>query len=306
MDTLSLASVVRPLEALAGGAPGTLAIITGIEGPSYRPLGAMMAVMDGRTRVGTLSSGCVEGDIAIHAEEASVSSAPRSVRYGLGSPFKDIQLPCGGGLDIMLVPEPDRAVLRAVLDRNRAREACTLVVDGDTGALSLAEAGATGWDGARFNIRIEPEIAFFVFGKGPEASTFAALARSAGFPTVLCSPDDETLAAGREAGCETRHLLGQRFPEDLAPDRRTAIVLFFHDHEWEPPILKAALDSPAFYIGAQGSRRARMTRDAELSALGVPDAALDRLKGPVGLVQSARDARTLAVSVLAEVLAERA
>ncbi len=305
METLSLASAVRPLEALADGTPGTLAIITGIEGPSYRPLGAMMVVLEDRRRVGSLSSGCVEGDVALHAEEARGAAAPRQVRYGLGSPFKDIQLPCGGGLDILLIPEPDRRVLREVLERHAARAACTLVADSETGTLALAEVGETGWDGARFQVRIAPEIAFLVFGKGPEASTFAALAGSAGFPITLLSPDEETLEAAAAAGCETRHLVSKRFPDDLAPDDRTAIVLFFHDHEWEPPILVTALESPAFYIGAQGSRRARMTREAELEALGVPHAAYARMKGPIGLVASARDARTLAVSVLAEVLAER-
>ena len=135
-------------------------------------------------------------------------------------------------------------------------------------------------------------------------ATFAALACAAGFPVTLLSPDDETLAAGLAAGCETRHLVSKRFPEDLAPDRRTAVVLFFHDHEWEPPILAAALDSPAFYIGAQGSRRARDTREAGLEALGVVAGSYARMKGPIGLVPSARDARTLAVSVLAEVLSE--
>ncbi|MCB1348709.1 MAG: XdhC family protein [Maritimibacter sp.] len=304
MDTLSHSSAVRPLEALADGAPGALAIITGIEGPSYRPLGAMMAVLDGRRRVGSLSSGCVEGDIALHADEARGAAQTRAVRYGLGSPFKDIQLPCGGGLDILLLPDPDRAVLRAVLARHVARAPCTLAADAVTGALSLADGGATGWDGDRFRVRIEPEIAFLVFGKGPEAATFAALACAAGFPVTLLSPDDETLAAGLAAGCETRHLVSKRFPEDLAPDRRTAVVLFFHDHEWEPPILAAALDSPAFYIGAQGSRRARDTREAGLEALGVVAGSYARMKGPIGLVPSARDARTLAVSVLAEVLSE--
>lgn len=304
MDTLSLASAVRPLEALVDGPPATLAIITGIEGPSYRPLGAMMIVQDDRRRVGSLSSGCVEGDVALHAEEARAAAAPRQVRYGLGSPFKDIELPCGGGLDILLVPEPDRAVAREVLDRHAARTACTLIVDAETGGLALAETGQTGWDGVRFLVRIEPEIAFQVFGKGPEASTFAALAHAAGFPVTLLSPDEETLDAARVVGCETRHLVSKRVPDDLAPDRRTAIVLFFHDHEWEPPILATVLACPAFYIGAQGSRRARLTREAELAALGVSETALARMKGPIGLVPSARDARTLAVSVLAEVLAQ--
>ncbi len=141
-----------------------------------------------------------------------------------------------------------------------------------------------------------------MFGKGPEAATFAALVQSAGYPNVLLSPDDETLAGAAAAGSGVVRLTRPGLPPDVPVDPWTAIALFFHDHEWEPPILQAALGTPAFYIGAQGSRRAREARDMDLQAMGVDGAGLSRLRGPIGMIPSARDAGTLAVSVLAEVL----
>ena len=158
-------------------------------------------------------------------------------------------------------------------------------------------AGGGGW------LYYRPDLEV-VFGKGPEAATFAALAASAGYPALLLSPDAETLAAGAAAGCATVHLTGPDWPADLAADPWTAVTLFFHDHDWEPPILAAALATPAFYIGAQGSRRSADLRLIALQARGLGPGDLARLKGPVGLIPSARDAGTLAVSVLAEVLAE--
>ncbi len=303
MDSISFTSPIRPLEALATGAKGTLAIIVGVDGPSYRPLGAMMAILDHRKRVGSLSSGCVESDIALHGEEARDMQSPRQIRYGRGSPFKDIQLPCGGGLDILLMPEPDASVMKEVMVRHANRTPCTLIADPATGMFSVAETGETGWNDDRFHIRIEPEIAFLIFGKGPEASTFAALVQSAGYPNTVLSPDKETLRSAEWEGSATRHLKDAHVPTDLRIDNRTAVVLFFHDHDWEPPILSAVLDSDAFYIGAQGSKRARQTREMELTAIGVGKEKIARMRGPIGLVPSARDARTLAVSVLAEVLA---
>jgi xanthine dehydrogenase accessory factor len=89
----------------------------------------------------------------------------------------------------------------------------------------------------------------------------------------------------------------------LSSDKWSAIILFFHDHEWEPAILKSGLSTDGFYIGAQGSQRARDNRFKALEALGVENPELSRLHGPVGIIPSARDARTLAVSVLAEILA---
>jgi xanthine dehydrogenase accessory factor len=279
-----------------------LAVIIGTEGPSYRPLGAMMAIFRDGRRVGSLSSGCIESDLALHAKTTLASGHPVRLRYGTGSPFVDIQLPCGGGLEVLLLPRPNPKILADLATAQAARKAKTLIIDPETGDLDLAAVGDTGWQGARFLVRQNPDLFFHIFGKGPEASTFAGLVRSAGFPGVLISPDPETLGFGASAGCETRHIKSAEFPRDLRVDTYSAIVLFFHDHEWEPPILAQALASDAFYIGAQGSQRARDTRLAALEDLGVTKARLARLRGPIGLVPSARDARTLAVSVLAEVL----
>ncbi|MGD1886919.1 MAG: XdhC family protein [Cohaesibacteraceae bacterium] len=294
-----------PIDALlAMPQPATLAVIAGVEGPSYRPIGAMMTVYSATERAGTLSSGCIESDISLHAMEAAEAGAPRMLRYGRGSPYMDIQLPCGGGLDILLLPQPDRAALAEVAANRTARVPCSLVVDIETGAMHVQDTGPTGRNGQQLTIRFEPDIRFLVFGKGPEASTFAALVQSAGYPNLLLSPDPETLDIGSAAGCETRTLKVQAFPEGLEVDDRTAVVLFFHDHDWEPPLLAGALETSAFYIGAQGSQRARDARLQTLQLMGVAQEAQARLHGPVGLIPSARDAGTLAVSVLAEVLAK--
>lgn len=280
-----------------------LAIIVGVEGPSYRPVGAMMTVLADGRHIGTLSSGCIEADIVLHALETLKTGRPVAIRYGRGSPFVDIRLPCGGGLDILLVPRPDRDTLVRVAERRHARIPCTLHIRRVDGAMSLHEHGATGGDETTFHVRFIPEVRFLIFGKGPEAGTFAALTQSAGYPNILLSPDHETLEHAADAGCTTRHLTTRSFPDDLEVDAWTAIVLFFHDHDWEPPILAGAVTSQAFYIGAQGSRQSRAVRDRELDRLGVDVGAISRIRGPIGLVPSARDARTLAISVLAEVLA---
>jgi len=303
MNTTPLSSGQDPIRAvLVAPHESVLAVIAGVEGPSYRPLGAMMAVMSDGTRIGTLSSGCIEADIALHAKDALVSGAPRLIRYGQGSPFVDIELPCGGGLDILLLPRPNKTALAEISDRQSKRERCSLSIVLSTGDLTILGPAQTARDDTTLTICFDPAIRFLVFGKGPEASTFAALVQSAGYPNILLSPDDETLDAGRAAGCVTKHMTQQSYPSDFNADDRTAVLLFFHDHDWEPPILKGALDTDAFYIGSQGSQRARDTRNATLQAMNVSQTNIAKLHGPVGLIPSARDAGTLAVSVLAEVL----
>ena len=293
-----------PIDALLSQrGDSVLAVITEIDGPSYRPLGAVMAVFGNNQRVGTLSSGCVEKDIALRALETLRDGTPTKVRYGRGSPFMDIKLPCGGGLEVLLLPRPDRAILTQLAARRGARLPSTLSIDMPSGSLSLRDQGRTGAEGQTFDVHFPSEVRILVFGKGPEAATFAALVQAAGFPNILFSPDAETLDHAALMGCETRHLAAPAFPADVAVDARTAVVLFFHDHDWEPAILSAPATRAAFYVGAQGSRMARDARNRELKAMGVDSDYLRRIHGPIGLLPSVRDARTLAISVLAEVLA---
>lgn len=303
--TIDFSADIAPIRRLLDARePGVLAIITGIDGPSYRPLGATMAVFGASDWTGTLSSGCIEADIALHAMAALDSGETVTLRYGAGSPFVDIQLPCGGGLEVTLVPNPSSQCLSDVASRHEARRICALAVDPENSAMSVQEDGQTGWHEGKFVVRFQPEIQFFVFGKGPEAATFSGLVQTSGYPNILLSGDEETLAFGAKAGSRTRHLTSAAFPADLHPDRFSAVVLFFHDHDWEPPILHTALATEAFYVGAQGSRRAAEERRAALRAMGTSEPDIERLRGPIGLILSVRDARKLAVSVLAEILAE--
>lgn len=296
-------SDIDPLKALANATePGTLAIISKIEGPSYRPLGAMMAIMADGSNIGTLSSGCIESDLIYHAEQAQIKARPVTVRYGIGSQFIDIQLPCGGTLEVTLVHAPDKKILQKIISKAEDRIASSLEINCDNGELSISNKKITKQDGNIFNVCVSPELRFLVFGKGPEALTFTSLAKTAAFESILLAPDKKMCEHAQSIGCETFHLTKPEFPKKIMIDECTAILLFFHDHDWEPPILKNILSSPAFYIGAQGSKRARETLLYELQSLGAADQELAKLKGPIGLIPSTRDSRTLAISVLADVL----
>lgn len=295
----------EPLQALLDADDdAVLAVIAATEGPSYRPVGAMMAVLSPQNRVGSLSSGCIENDIALHAQDVIGDGIPKLLRYGKGSPFKDIELPCGGGLDIVLLPNPNREAIAEVVRNQVQRVTCTLEVDIKDGEMQILRNGKIGLNDSKLRVQFKPEIQFLTFGKGSEASTFSALVQSTGYPNILLSQDPETLKTVRDLGCSTRQLLSQSMPDNLQIDERTAIVLFFHDHDWEPPILHRALKSKAFYIGAQGSMRARDNRVLCLSSMGISPDDIKKLHGPIGLIPSARDPRNLAVSVLAEVLAK--
>ena len=115
-----------------------------------------------------------------------------------------------------------------------------------------------------------------------------AFASEARFPNVVISHDwpDEALDA-------------------LAPDVRTAVVTLTHDPKLDDPALDRALKSPAFYIGALGSKKTHAARLKRLRALGHDDAAMARIRGPVGLAIEAVTAPEIALSILAEIVAVR-
>lgn len=281
---------------------GVLAVITQIVGTSYRNLGTMMAFGPQGQRTGSLSSGCIEDDIAEHAATALQTGQCRTLRYGQGSPFFDLKLPCGGGLSILLIPNPDPAVLRAVLARGDARQEAALAITPATGALALLAPGERSAEAGTIVVVLEPELRFWVYGHGIEAMSFALMAQAAGYDVTLFGQEGLQTDLSRIGPLNISVVPSFRSYTCPVPDRRTAIALFFHDHENEARLLAQFLPSEAFFIGAQGSLKARQRLLQDLRSLGVTDRHIANLRPEFGLIGSCRDPRTLAVSVLAHVL----
>lgn len=277
---------------------GVLAVITETEGTSYRNVGTMMAFLPDGTRIGSLSSGCIEDDIADHAAKALATGQAIPLRYGIGSPFFDLKLPCGGGLSILLIPNPDRSLLTTLLDLGARRQTAHLSIGLTDGSLILSPAKKPG----RLTVVLEPELRFWVYGHGVEAISFALMTQAAGYDVTLYGQGSLQSDLSRIGPLNIQTVTSFRSYVCPTPDSRTAVTLFFHDHENEARILSQFLPTDAFFIGAQGSLRARTRLLADLRALGVTPEHLSRLRPDFGLIPSCRDPRTLAVSVMAHVL----
>ncbi|HEX7856617.1 MAG TPA: XdhC family protein [Sphingobium sp.] len=262
-----------------------LCTLVGLEGSFSRRLGAQIAIApDGRT-VGSLSDGCLERQLASDAAAMRrAGEPPKVIRYGRGSPIIDFRLPCGGGLDILIDPVPDRSRLRQAADR---------LADRQEGLLDLPLPPGTNEALLRQRAYI-PQLRVLLFGEGPEFTAFETIATSAGV---------EVEPHSRANGSADGLALG-RVPPGLSADSWTAILLLFHDHEWERALLHWALDTSAFFIGAQGGATARNERKAVLRADGLGEDVLDRLRSPVGLIARARDPEVLALSVLSEIVGD--
>ncbi len=247
-----------------------LCTIVGIDGSFSRRLGAQLAVHADGAITGSLADGCLEKQLA---SEIAAATQPVVKRFGAGSELIDFRLPCGSGLDLLIDPSPDRAACRAAAEQLARREAAALALPAE--ALPQRD--------------YIPALRLQLFGEGPELEALAALAAASGL---------EVEAQGKDALS-----LGRR-PQGLTADPWTAIVLLFHDHEWEQAILEWALGTPAFFIGAQGGFEARRGRSERLAAAGTPPDQLARIRSPVGVIARSREPGVLALSVLAEVVGE--
>lgn len=133
------------------------------------------------------------------------------------------------------------------------------------------------------------------------AQSLAALAPAAGYALRIIDPRPAYASAERFPGVR----LIKDWPDDalaaepLGP--RSALIALAHDPKIDDPALVAALRSPATYIGALGSARTHARRLARLSALGLSEAELARIKGPVGLAIGARTPAEIALAILAEI-----
>ncbi len=283
------------LRAAADGA-AALCTVTHIDGSFSRRTGAQLAIRADGSLAGDLADGCLEAALAEDAARLAGTDTPRrTLRYGAGSPNIDFRLPCGGGLDVMVDAAPDRALCqqaaRALDDRQMAALAWPL----NGGPLEAGDLGEpNGASEGRFNRIYAPPLRLLLLGAGPEMDAAAKLGAAMGLIVETLEPqssDGGSLALGR-------------VPQERVVDPWTAILLLFHDHEWERILIPWALQTPAFFIGAQGGAQARAARSAMLETLGHHAAARARVHSPVGLIERARDPMVLALSALSEIVAD--
>jgi xanthine dehydrogenase accessory factor len=266
--------------ALLRAAQGDAALCTivGIDGSFSRRPGTQLAVAADGSRAGDMADRCLDDELASQAVAAMAEGRARMLRYGHGSPFVDFRLPCGSGLDILVDPSPGRVGLELCIAELAARREAVL-------SLRLPKGAAPGLLRRR---RYIPRLRIVLLGAGAECAALVRLATAQGVE-IEWREAGEGLSLGRP-------------PTDLAADAWTAVLLLFHDHEWEVPLLDWALGTRAFYIGAQGGAPAREERLERLRAAGHDATDLQRIRSPVGLIPAARDPQVLALSVLADVV----
>ncbi|EPP6260267.1 XdhC family protein [Cronobacter sakazakii] len=274
-------------QALRAGMAAALVTLVEIRGGSSRALGAQMAVRDDGAYCGFVSGGCVEAAAAFEALEAIACGEDRMVKYGEGSPYFDIVLPCGGGITLAIHPLREATPLLAVLNALSQRKAAGLRYHPSTQTLqSVLPVQKTGWRDDVFDVRYTPCTQVIIFGRSVEAEATATIAQAAGYDVLMNDGVNPQTACAQM-------------------DADTAVIVLFHDLDRELPVIEAALSDAPFYIGALGSQRTHAARAAALRERGFSEQDIARIKAPIGIFPKARDAQSLALSILADVAAAR-
>ncbi len=285
------------------GVPCVLVTLVAIEGGSSRAIGAQMAVSADGRRMGSFSGGCIEDAVVAEALETLDESWGRVVRYGVGSPYIDLRLPCGGGIDLLFTPRPDPAAIDGVLAALDERESVALALDCDGVALAT-EPVPHAWDGMSLVHAYQPPLRIIVLGQGEELTAFARLGTAYGAQIDAYTPDEGDAALLAAQGIAATRLVSRKTLPAMVSDPWSAVVFLFHGRDWEENLLPQALELPAFYTGAIGSRRTHATRLAALTAAGVSAERIKHLRGHIGIIPATRDPATLALSVLGEIVAD--
>jgi xanthine dehydrogenase accessory factor len=307
-----------------------LATVTRTWGSAPRPAGSQMAVREDGAFTGSVSGGCVEGSVIGEAQAALSDGKARNLKFGVSNEDAwAVGLACGGTIEIHVAPVLAASQQAAIAELKRARDAKRAVVlatdlstgesrivyPDDGGADPLAadarlqarrdESGTAEADGKSWFLTLfNPPLDLAIIGAVHIAQPLARMGALADYAVRIIDPRTAFATVERFPGVTLSH----QWPDEALASQplttRSAIVALTHDPKLDDPALTAALRSPAFYIGALGSRTTHARRLERLRAQGFTDAELARIHGPIGLDIGARSPAEIAVAILGQMTAE--
>jgi xanthine dehydrogenase accessory factor len=306
MDSIDREVLEHARQWLQAGRAVWLVTVVETWGSAPRPPGALLALRDDGLVVGSVSGGCVEDDLIARVRTGERVDRPAMVVYGVGKEeAARFGLPCGGTLRLLQEPLADAGWIDEVLERTARHELVARTLDLETGQARL-EPGQRGeafaFDGIRARQVFGPRYRLLMIGAGQLSRVLAEMAKALDFQVYVCDPREEyytTLALP-----QVSWLPGM--PDDVVlafkPDANTAIVALTHDPKLDDMALLEALKSPAFYIGALGSRRNNAKRRERLAMFDLSSDEIARLHGPIGLHIGSHTPAEIAVAILAEII----
>jgi xanthine dehydrogenase accessory factor len=307
MDSLDLQVLHQARAWRAEGHAVWLVTVLETWGSAPRPPGALLAMRADGLVAGSVSGGCVEDDLIDRVRKGERVATPSLVSYGVSKEeAARFGLPCGGNLRLVQEPLGDTAWISEVLARTERHELVARVVGLASGAVRVEPAHrgeSFAFDGTTMRALYGPRWRMLVIGAGQLSRSLAQMALGLDFEVIVCDPREEYHLTWDVPGTT----FSKAMPDDLAIELRldphTAVVAVTHDPKLDDLALLEALKSPAFYVGALGSRGNTAKRKERLALFDLSAAEIARLHGPIGLDIGSRTPAEIAVSILAEIVA---
>ena len=337
MNSMDVEVIRTAMDWMNRGQRVVLGTVARTWGSSPRPPGSLMIIRDDGQVAGSLSGGCIEDDLIDRVKRGELAPRlPQATTYGVtAEEAQRFGLPCGGTVQIVLEPLGAQSQLRELLAAIEQHQVVRRRLEMGTGLVSLRpcdDGDALRFDGQTLETVHGPRLRLVIVGGGQLSRYLASLAVMLDYRVTVCDPREEyhegwggsfgPLAAGtppppegegRPWGGPAPALegvtLSRLMPDDLVIamnlDAHSALVAVTHDPKLDDLALMEALKTPAFYVGALGSRRNNEARRQRLREFDVSEAEVRSLRGPVGLNLGGRTPPEIALSVLAEMTAVR-
>lgn len=310
MDSIDLEVLKTAVRWSDAGSHTLLGTVVRTWGSAPRPVGSMMIIREDGHIKGSVSGGCIEDDLIYQIQSGKFrEEKPSTLTYGISAEEAyRFGLPCGGTLQIVLEPISPKSQLPSLLNTILQHGLITRELDMRTGVVSLRlgnHAPAVWFDDKRLVTVHGPRYRLVIVGAAQVSRYVASMAQSLDYQVIVCDPREEYLDEWDIDGVE----LSREMPDDLILrlqlDSHSAVVTLTHDPKLDDMALLEALKSPAFYVGAIGSRANNEKRRERLALFDISDSEIKRLYGPVGLYLGARTPPEIAISILAEMTALR-
>jgi xanthine dehydrogenase accessory factor len=307
MDSLDLQVLAQARDWHAQGERVWLVTVIETWGSAPRPPGALLALRGDGQVAGSVSGGCVEDDLIERVRHGERVGKPSLITYGVTKEeAARFGLPCGGNLRLVQEPLANVDWIDEVLARTARHELVARVLDLDNGSVCIEPAtrGETfAFDGRTLRALFGPRWRLLIVGAGQLSRLLAQMALALDFEVICCDPRDEYNLSWDVAGTTFSKAMPDDLVLELQLDPHCAVVALTHDPKLDDMVLLEALKSPAFYVGALGSRVNTSKRKERLALFDLSAAEIDRLHGPIGLDLGSRAPAEIAVSILAEVIA---
>ena len=307
---------------------GKVALATVVDtwGSAPVPVGGQLVISADGKFEGSVSGGCIEGEVITAAEDVLDDGKPRTLSFGVEDETAwSVGLPCGGQVKVYLERLDEKTGGIGFVERLRSasdsREGLVLSTRLSDGQRSIFERGTPNLDadvaermrsgeskllqtpeGEVFVQALLPPARIVVIGATHIAQIVCELARLAGYEIHVIDPRTAFASETRFPGVK----IMAEWPQDTLPriglDPYTAMVVVAHVSHIDDEALKLALKSDVLYIGALGSRRNHAKRKERLLAAGVSEEDFARIKCPIGLDIGAQTPAEIAISIMAEVI----